>query len=437
MPRLSILLVFFLSGSLLLACQGDSGVPSDPGRDLAAAGGNPQDGGPGRGGGGGECKDEAFKEAVKIYTSGSVRESKLKECGKILKAFKDNKIAEGEKGINDLLVAIYNDYHFGTATLAPVPPNTLEQSVANYIGASCGLAGTKLSASECLRVNDLDGDGIDADDLDGWGAWGPLTSSGMTLAKDVLQNGVFAFGVENATNAYVIIAERRPTGVLGPCPNSYPNDCQNDVFDVDVDGGYTSATVESCNVFGNFHIHCPEGEDCEAGETTTALGLVTDEACTEAGYALMGFWGKFAFQSTRSAHWLIGSTPAYAGVSTKFGAFSPTVLADDEPRTRGVDCNAVLSRYNRGSEGNTCRIFQGTTELDSCTTDADGLCSLVPQVPTEISVFVTIEKTGGGGAYNAKSKSFTLGPGDPPRDGDNKEVCFDMSPPRAKEIACS
>lgn len=435
MPRRSALLVSLVASLVLtgfmVGCQGDSGVPSDPGHDLGLARGP-----------GGQCNNDAFKAAVKIYVENSVRKEKLKACDLILKAFEENKVSQGEKGIDDLLVAIYNDYHLGTAVLAPVSPHTLEQSVANYIGASCGLAGTHLSASECLVVNDLDGDGVDADDLDGWLAAGPLTGTATALGTGLLPNGIFAFGVESTSGTYVFVSERRRTGVDGPCPENFPNDCQDDVFDVDVDvvdpqSGFQSLTVESCAVFGALHVHCPEGAPCVPGETTIPLNLVSDDACTLAGYTTMGLWGQLAFQATRPTQWLIKATPAYAGTSTKLAFFSPVVLADDVPRTRGVDCNVRISQYDRGSEGNTCRIFQGTMELDTCVTNIDGLCTLSPLVPTNIDVHVTVEKTGGGGAYNATSESFNLGPGDPPRDGDNKEVCFDMSPPRAKEVECS
>ena len=405
----------------VFACQGDQGIPSEPGRGLEATAA-------------GLCKNAAFTAAAAIYTDSSIQNDKLQACKDILALVKQNKVGPAEILIDDLLVAIYGDYTDETAALAAVSPHTLEQSVANYIEAACGLA--PLSGSECLTPNDLDdtADGIDAEDLQGWLASGPLTSTGTTRATGVLVNGLFAFGVEEGNNAYVIIAERKPTGVDGPCPQNFPNDCQDDVFDVDVDGEFDFVAVESCAEFGGKHIRCPENGDCEFGETAEPLNLVTDAACTLAGYYQMGFWGQFAYNATRPAHWIIHATPAYAGTTTKFGAFSPVVLADLDPRARGVTCN-VTANYPSGSEGTVCRILDHGTQIASCTTVATAAytssCFMTPLVPEDLSLLVTAAKTGGDGAYNA-SQPLTLGPANPERGG-TKTVEFNLQPPGKKK----
>jgi hypothetical protein len=405
----------------LVACQGDQNIPSEPGHELGLAAG-------------GVCKNAAFTSAAEIYTDSSIKTDKLQACKDILALVKQAKLSQAEVGIDDLLVGVYDDYNGGAAGLAAVSPHSLTQSVANYIEAACGLA--PLTDSECLTPTDLDdpADGIDADDLKGWLAAGPLTSSGLSLATGLLKNGLFAFGVEDANATYVFVSERPRTGVDGPCPQNFPNDCQDDVFDVDVDGAFTSVSVESCAEFGEKHIRCPDGEDCAVGETTTALNLVTDAACTAAGYTTMGLWGQLAFQATRPAHWIIHATPAYAGLTSKFGAFSPVVLADADPRARGVICD-ITANYPSGSEGTTCRILNQGQEIASCVSVGSGpytsSCSMAPLVPEDLNLLVTAEKTGGDGAYNA-SQALTLGPANPAR-GETKTVTFSLQPPGKKK----
>jgi hypothetical protein len=63
-------------------------------------------------------------------------------------------------------------------------------------------------------------------------------------------------------------------------------------------------------------------------------------------------------------------------------------------------------------------------------------CSLTPAIPDDIIVQVTVEKTGGGGAYNASSTPFEMGPANPARGEPNKEVCFAMTPPTAQQVSC-
>jgi hypothetical protein len=418
----------------MFACQGDQGIPSEPGRglDLTA---------------GGLCKDEAFTSASAIYANSTVRNSKLKACKTILGFVQRNQIGKAELEIDKLLAAIHNDYQNTAAVLAAVSPNTLEQSVANYIGAACKLA--PLSASECLVPNDLDdpADGIDADDLDGWIAAGPLSGSSTALAKELLENGLFAFGVDGGP-AFVIVSQHRRTGVDGPCPGefAFAFDCQDDVFDLDVDDlpqDVTFVTVESCTDFGKTHAHCPPGEPCSFGQfDPVGLLLVSQAACDAVAYYEMGLGRKFAYQTIRPALWIVHATPAYAATSTRFGAFSPIVLADDVPRTRGVDCIISNSQFNAGSEGSTCRLLEGATELAACVTVPDpsgsnaSQCSLTPAIPDDIIVQVTVEKTGGGGAYNASSTPFEMGPANPARGEPNKEVCFAMTPPTAQQVSC-
>ena len=432
MVRFHGLSALLLCAGFLVSCQGDQGIPSDPGRGLTLTGPGP-------------CKDAAFVSAAAIYTDSSVLNSKLQACKDIQALAKQDKLPEAEVGINDLLVAIYNDYTGGYSGLAPVGGNSLEQSVANYIEAACGLV--TLSDSECLTPKDLDdpSDGlIDADDLKGWLAAGPLNSFGMDLATGLLGTGIFAYGVEEAVDAYVFVSQRPRTGLDGPCPQNFPNDCQDDVFDVDADGLFASVAVESCAVFGEKHVHCPEGQDCEFGETTTALGLVTDEKCTEAGYEVMAFWGQVVFQATRPAQWLIQATPAYAGLTSKFGAFSPVVLADGDPRRREVICH-VTSNYPSGSEGTICELLDQGTVIASCTTAGTGTpyessCRYVQDdgetegdllVPDDLTLLANANKTDGNGAY-FQSIEFKIGPGNPER-GEAATVEHQLQPPGKKK----
>ena len=426
--RISTVLSILACGALALACQNDSSVPSDLDRGIDLTAGS-------------VCKDATFTAAATIYTSSTVQNNKLKACKTILGFVQKNQIGNAELEIDKLLVAIHNDYQNGAAGLVGVGAATLEQSVANYIGAACGLA--PLSDDECLVPNDLnESGGITADELDGWIAAGPLSGTATALSTDVLENLLFAFGVDGGP-AYVIVAQNRPTGVDGPCPETFAFDCQDDVFDLDVDkvaNNPTFVTVESCTDFGALHAHCPEGQSCAFGSATTGLGLVPQSACDAVAYRELGIWGKLAYQTIRPTLWVVHATPAYAATSTKFGAFSPIVLADDDPRVRGVECIVTSSNFNAGSEGSTCRVISGVTQIASCVTVAtssnSSQCTLSPAVPDDITVVVRAAKTGGSGAYNASSAPFGLGPADPPRGAPNKQVCFTMSPPNASQVTC-
>jgi hypothetical protein len=428
--------VLLACGGFLLACQGDQQSPSGLGRELDLTAG-------------GLCKDDAFTSAAAIYTDSSVQNAKLQACKDILNLFKQNNVEQGELAIDALLVAIFNDYWTPAGVeveaIAAVGTQSLEQSVGNYIVAACGLAGGDLSASECLVPNDaLDGilGSTGLRDLEGWIAAGPLTGTEEARGTGLLPNGIYGFGVVSATGVYVTVAERPRLNVVGPCPGNYPNDCQTDVFDVDVDrlsptDSLTFVDVESCvQAFGVVHVHCPEDGDCQPGTTTTDLDLVTEDACTAAGYALMGFWGKFAFQTTRPIQWIIDATPAYAGTTTRLGLFSPTVLSDDDPRSRDVIVN-VTANYPSGSEGTIIKILKEGVEIGGCVTVGTGTYTshceepISVLVPADITLQVTAAKTGGDGAYNA-SKTLTLTPGNPPR-GSSATVEFNLQPPGKKK----
>lgn len=426
MARFPLVVLILLLSGWVLACQGDR-IPSEPDRGLTVAGP----------GGGGVCKNQAFTAAAAIYTDSSVRGGKLQACKDILGLAKQNKLGAAELGIDALLVGIYDDYYAG-AGLAPVGSASLPQSVANFAVAACGLA--PLSASECLTPNNLDGDpGISADDLKGWLAAGPVSTVG---AEGVLKNSLFAYRFVDEpapTNAYIFIAQRPKTTLLGPCPGPYANDCEDLVHDVDVDGGFTKVAVESaCASFGAEHVRCPEGGECQPGETTTELGLVDPGLCTQVGYQEMGFWRQFAFQATSPAQWLIRTELAHAGLTSKFGAFSPIVLAEDDPRRRAVICK-ITANYPSGSEGTICQLLKQGTVIASCTSVGTGVpyesnCPFKQVgdgenllVPEAMTLLATANKTGTNGAYAAE-QTFLIGPGNPER-GESATVEFNLQPP--------
>ncbi len=413
------LLAFLVGLMFVFACQGDQEIPSEPGRgvDLSA---------------GGPCKDSTFTSAVAVYADPTVQNAKLQACKDILALVKQNKLGQAELGIDALLVGISSDYHGGAGGLTAVGSTSLYQAVANFTEAVCGLA-PGLSDSECLTPNNLDETtGIGEDDLESWMAVGPLSSE--ELVKYLVPNEIFGFGLEGTDGTYVTFAARPRTELDGPCPENFPNDCQDDVNDVDVDGPFDFLYVESCAVFGEKHIRCPD-EGCEFGETAeTGLGLVTDDACTAAGYTMMGFWGRFAYEATRPMQWVIHATPAYAGLTTKFGAGSPIVLADGDPRRRDVHVD-VTANYPSGSEGTIIQILDHGIVIASCVTIANGTytsyCDMSPLVPEDLDLLVTAAKTGGDGAYNA-SQALELGPGNPER-GVLTTVTFNLQPPGKKK----
>lgn len=414
MLRLNYLFAL-LVGVFVFACQGEQGVPSGPGGGLDLSAGGP-------------CKSNAFTAAAGIYVDSNTQNTKLQACKDILTLVKQGSVGAAELAIDGLIVAVYTEYTTTPSVLQAVGSNSLAQSVADYIDAACGLA-PSLGASECLRPKDQDQpvNGIDDDDFDAYLAAGPLFSSGTTLATGVLGTGGFAFGVEEADGAYVFVTARPRTGLDGPCPGNFPNDCEDDVYDVDADGEFTSVAVETCEVYAERHIRCPAGGDCEFGELTAPLNLVS---CTVAGYDRMGLFGQLAYQATRPMQWIVHATPAHAGVTTKFGAFSPVVGADGDPRRRTVEVN-VTANYPSGSEGTVIQILQLGIVIESCVTVATGdytsTCSMNPLVPEDLSLLITAAKTGGDGAYNA-SQSLTLGPANPER-GVTKTVTFVLNPP--------
>jgi hypothetical protein len=159
---------------------------------------------------------------------------------------------------------------------------------------------------------------------------------------------------------------------------------------------------------------------------------------------MMGFWRKLAYQATSPAQWVIRATPAYAGLTSRFGAFSPIVLADSDPRRREVNCH-VTSNYPSGSEGTICQLLEQGTVIASCTTVGTGTpyessCRYVQDdgetvgdllVPDDMTLLANANKTDGNGAY-FQSKEFTIGPGNPER-GNSATVEHELQPPGKKK----
>jgi len=443
--RPSLRLALILSGTLL-ACQGDRNGPSAPdnGLDLAA--------------GPGICKDTAFTDAVVIYSDASVQNEKLKACKDILALDKQDKYDEFELAVNQLIVAVYNDYYADPSPLAPVSGSPLEQSVKSYIEAACGLA--TFPTGECLAPVDVDKDGtLEQWEFDGYLAAGPLFDGdsrkliserfGFHVDEPFVDpDGIEAPGVDPNGPLYVVVASQpNDAEYKGDCPLDVQSDwdCQDEYFLVDVDGLIppNTVTVVSCedpgfNATQVIHVRCP-AEGCEQGKPSTTG---PDLLCTTVMGLLPG-WQQLVYQATRPVQWVIHATPAYAaGQGTKFVAYTPIGLSDTDERRRRVFCE-VTSNFNNGSEGTTCQLLNGTSVHASCVTaviegtSAKSSCEffdsegLPPLVLTDLMLTATAAKTGGDGAYNFE-KPFSLGPDDPQR-GDTKTVIFDLQPPGKKK----
>ncbi|HET6361771.1 MAG TPA: hypothetical protein VFH11_06910 [Gemmatimonadota bacterium] len=429
MPRLGSLVPFVVCG-LLLACQGDQNLPSEPGRGVELTAG--------------ACKSPEFTSRTEgMYTSSSIERTRLQQCKTALAALDRGKTAQAEATVNAIIVAIYNDY-LGEDLQTFAGDASLEESVIEYMAIACSLAGLVPGPPECL-VPDAPTDLTDGS----WVAAGPLAGGGT----GELPNDLFGFRVDGGKGVFVFVSSRPvSTSFLGDCPGNSDNDCQKDVFDVDADGTFTTITVESCEAFetGRLrHLHCPPGEECEFGEESPAPGLIS---CTIAPTGL----GAFINGITKPVQWVIRATPAYAaGLGTKFTSFSPVVVGDMDPRARGVICN-FTTQYENTSEGTTCELYedeeatiraecapfddQGNGVPCSCGSIPDeedpsaSSCQMNPKVPASVVYTVKAYKTSGGGGYTAFS-SVTLAPDTPPRGGSN-DVFFCLVPPNVAGGPC-
>jgi hypothetical protein len=430
---------------LLLACQGDQNLPSDPGRglDLTA----------------GVCKSEDFTSYTEaMYSSASLERARLQQCKTALAALDKGNLVKAEAAVDAILVAIYQDYLNEDLSIFPGDA-VVEESVIDYMAIACTLGGFTPPDEECLipsASSDLENGS--------WVAVGPLDTGGT----GELPNDLFGFRVDGGKGVYVFVSSRPVTAqFLGDCPGTSANDCQEDVFEIDADGTFTGGiTVESCEIFDTGrlqHMHCPKNEPCQFGDPSPAPGLIS---CAVSPTGLTGLINTI----TKPVQWVIHATPAYAaGLGTKFTSFSPVVIGDMDPRARGVLCT-FTSQYDNGSAGTICELFEdeaATTPAQcspftddgsgvpsgvpcSCTSEAssgsssESSCQMNPKVPElvagaeaqEVTYTVKARKTGGsGGAYNAMS-SVTLAADNPER-GLANEVCFSMEPPSAFPVDCT
>lgn len=436
-PRLTLPLC--LSGALLLACQGDQNGPSEPDRGLELTAG-------------GLCKNEAFTSASAIYTESSVQNDKLQACKGILALDKQGQYAEFELAVNQLIVAVYNDYFADPSPLAPVGETTLLESVKSYIEAACGLA--TFPEGECLPPLDVDEDGtFEQWEFDGYLAAGPLfDGDSRKLISErfgfhVDDPSVDPPGVDPNGPLFIVVSSQpRESEFEGQCPLGIESlwDCQEEYFLVDVDGLIppNTVTVVSCEDPGFdaevIHVRCPPG-GCEQGVSSTTG---PDLLCP-AVIGLLPGWQRLVYQATRPVQWAIDARPAYAaGTGTKFVAYTPVGLSDLDERRRQVFCE-ITSNFFNGSEGSTCQLLLGSSVHASCVTavvagtsnkssceflDAEGL---PPLVPADLNLLLTAAKTGGDGAYNFQA-AFTLGPNDPER-GESKTALVNLLPPGKKK----
>jgi hypothetical protein len=443
--RPSFRLALVLSGTLLIACQGDQNAPSEPdhGLDLTA--------------GGGICKNGAFTSAVAIYSDASVQNDKLQACKDILAFNKNDQYDQFELGVNQLIVAVYNDYYADPSPLAAISGQTLLESVRNYIVAACGLA--NFPEGECLAPVDVDEDGTFEEwEFEGYLAAGPLFDGDSRK----LISERFGFNVDepfvdplgedppgvdpNGPLFIVVSSQPREAAYAGDCPLDVASkwDCQEEYFLVDVDGLIppNTVTVVSCEDPGFdaevIHVRCPPG-GCEQGVSSTTG---PDLLCP-AVIGLLPGWQRLVYQATRPVQWAIDAKPAYAaGTGTKFVAYTPIGLSDLDERRRQVFCE-ITSNFNNGSEGSLCQLLLGSSVHASCVTevvagtsnksaceflDSEGL---PPLVPTDLNLLLTAAKTGGDGAYNFEA-DFTLGPADPER-GESKTALINLLPPGKKK----
>ncbi|MCK5440062.1 MAG: hypothetical protein KAI97_08960 [Gemmatimonadetes bacterium] len=269
-----------------------------------------------------------------------------------------------ELGINQLLVALYNDYAacvgapFGTQDLDACPlsggASVDPAGVVIFAQATCDLApGLPQTGDVDCVVPTVDNLAVPtapstdptAEKAGGWIAAGPATEG----ASVVLPSGEFAVQLDDLTVPAVFVAmrENTPTSVVGECPINSDNDCVQNNYTVDMDnpddpiadGPPPGLYVEICEgpvPFADVTVpaRCAGGT-CAPAEPEPARGLLS---CSK---------GALAF------------------------APSTWTAADGELAVRDVLCT-VSSTSAAVSEGTTCTVFpRGSNDpIDSCLTVA-------------------------------------------------------------------
>lgn len=377
MPAAGFRSLLFISCCLLLVgCQGSPDAPAGP-RDLAGAA---------------VCKSNAFTNASAIYTNNQTRNDKLAQCKDILAAVNNGNASAAETGINGLLVGLSQDSQAcldtDTLTACVLNETSLAQKVSAFAQATCGLF-PALGDEECLVPT--------ADDVTsgGWVAATALEDSIVSLPNDSVAVQIDDLKSEFETGGiFVAIRDNDATALLGPCPGTFANDCeqQNVQIDTDPEGAFETdgLYVEICEdeLFAASLASCEDGA-CNAGTPVEPPREIL--SCTLGG---------------------------------KFSATSTFVGTDDEARVRDVLCN-VSSKSAGVSTGTLCQLYtpplsNPSNLVGTCTTVATGQktasCLIDPpaEVPDSTNFLLTGSKVVGTGSHFGQT-TFFMSPGNPPR----------------------
>lgn len=348
----------FSIGLLVLGCQGDARAPVAPDRvvDGAAA----------------PIKCPWDKSVTDIYEN-KFKSDKTAACKAIAQQVDADDLDGAELGINQLLVALYNDYAvcvglpFGTQDLDACPfkdgADVAPAGVVLFAQKTCDLADPDLPQTgdvDCV-VPTIDNLAVPtalptdptAEIAGGWIAVGPVTEG----AEVVLPSGEFGVEIDDleagVTGDFVAIRENTPTALPGECPLPSDNDCVQNNYTVDMDG---------------------VGDAYNDNDPIAGQGLYV-EIC-EGPVDFADVPGRCAGGTCAPAD----PEPARGLLSCSKGAlaFAPSTwtAVDGELAVRDVVCQ-VTSTSAAVSEGTTCTVFpRGSNDPvpgeSSCVTVATG-----------------------------------------------------------------
>ncbi len=436
----------FSIGLLLVGCQGDTRAPVAPDRTLEGAP---------------AIKCNWDKSVTDIYEN-KFKSDKTAACKDAAEFVDAGDLTAAELVINELLVALYNDYAacvgapFGTQDPAACPfkdgANVERGGVVTFARATCDIApppdGLPRSGDVDCVVPDPENlapptfppTDPTADTAGGWIVAGPIREDAVVI----LPNGEFAVELDalTVTEVYVAIRENKKTSVVGECPDKSDNDCVQNNYTVDMDGVGQDYDDNDPIADGP-----PLGlyvEICEGPPEQD----ITDFADVPGRCALDPNTNEFecAPAEETELRGLLDRQPV--GCSKGALAFAPSTwtAVDADLAERDVVCK-VNSQSAAVSEGTTCTILERgpivPKVVDSCETVATPLfgpkaaeCTMRDILAANIdeehdgsAVLYTMEAAKiESGVSHFGSDTFSLRQEDPVF-GNVKEVFVDVRPP--------
>ncbi len=352
----------FSIGLMLVGCQGDAQAPVALDRTLDGAAAI-------------KCPWE--KSITDIYEN-KFKSDKTAACKEIAEHMAAADTTAAELGINQLLVALYNDYAacvglpFGKQDLAACPfkdgASVHLLGVVDFAQKTCNLADPALPQTgdvDCVvpTVDNLTvPDEYPCDSFCDPTALNPVATAGGWIAvasvaegdSVILPSGEFGIQIDDleagVSEVFVAIRENKPTPVVGVCPVNSDNDCVQNNYTVDMDGvgeAYSDNDPIADSPAPGLYIEICEGPAPFAEFSVPARCESSSNTCEPA-------------QSIPDRDLLKCSKGALA--------FEPSTwtAADGALAVRDVLCQ-VESHSPTVSEGTTCTVFDEDNDLvDSC-----------------------------------------------------------------------